>query len=104
MRVCHTEISVAVDYSPAFLCTWNNNRDVEVHSLDSLLKNCDNGKFFDEGPEGDQWWSILDDFKKPKTFKEVVADISENTGSGGFCAAMYFRDSILSMVVLQRIK
>ena len=94
MRICHTDISVAIDYSPAFLCTWNNNKDVEVHSLESLLKKCEGGTYFDEPAE----------FKKRHTFQEVIDFISKTDKNGGFNAGLYFRDSILSCVVLQRIK
>jgi hypothetical protein len=39
MRVCHTDISVAIDYSHRIFCALgNSNKNVEVHSLDSLLK------------------------------------------------------------------
>tara|TARA_R110000737_G_scaffold72367_1_gene100863 strand:- start:511 stop:825 length:315 start_codon:yes stop_codon:yes gene_type:complete len=104
MRICHTDISVAIDYSPAFLCTWNNNKDVEVHSLESLLKKCEGGTYFDEPAELDGWWTLLDEFKKRHTFQEVIDFISKTDKNGGFNAGLYFRDSILSCVVLQRIK
>lgn len=72
--------SIKVDFSPAFLCSWNDADIVEIHSRESLIAEYTQSGLFDNDPDAMGWF--LPDEPELLSFADILNYLCEDDNFG----------------------